>query len=85
MPNIPPWKTNTFSRSNAINEGVKKSNTPNVVIMDNDVLIQKDVFDKSISLVDSFFDFVYPFNRMVRQIYDIGGSVEDFNFDDVNV
>lgn len=72
-----------FSRSNSINEGVKKANTSNVVIMDNDVLIQKDVFDESLSLLDSFFDFVYPFNRMVRQIYDMGERVEDFNFDDV--
>ena len=73
-----------FCKSIAINEGVKKSNTSNLVIMDNDVLIQKEVFDKALSLIDSFFDFVFPFNRMVQQIYEIQDGVENLNFDDIH-
>ena len=72
-----------FNKSAAVNEGVKRAITSNVVMMDSDVLIEKCVFDKSLSLLDSFFDFVYPFNRMVQQIYSIGEGVEKFNFDDI--
>ena len=73
-----------FNKSAAVNEGVKKATTSHVVMMDSDVLIEKDVFDKSLSLLDSFFDFVYPFNRMVQQIYSIGESIENFDFSNVD-
>ncbi|AMD16601.1 hypothetical protein TL18_00245 [Methanobrevibacter sp. YE315] len=67
-----------FCKSIAINEGVKNCNTEYIAISDSDVLIPKDIFNESLSLIASFFDFLYPFNRMVKQIY---GYVDYTNVD----
>ena len=78
------YSSKSFNKSVAANEGVKKASTPFIAIMDSDVLISKETFDKTLSLINSFYDFVYPFNRMVKQIYDPFIDVENFNFDEVD-
>ena len=73
-----------FNKAIAINNGVKECKTPYVAIMDSDVLIDKKCFDESLYLIDQFYDFIYPFNRMVKQIYEDITDIENFDFDSVD-
>ncbi|AMD16602.1 hypothetical protein TL18_00250 [Methanobrevibacter sp. YE315] len=72
-----------FNKPNAINEAIKKCITPIVAIMDYDVLVPKNSFDQSLSLVDSFYDFVYASNNYVKKINNKIELINDFNFENI--
>jgi len=73
-----------FSRSSAINNGVKSSKTPYIFISDADVVLPKPVYDKSLSLISKYYDFVFPFDRKIMDITDKDEFMKDYNFDSVN-
>ena len=74
-----------FSRSNLINNGVEESTTPFICIQDGDVVLPKDMYEYSLSLLDSGFDLVYPFNRKVNQILDKQSFINDFDFENTPI
>lgn len=73
-----------FSRSSAINNGVKSSKTPYIFISDADVVLPKQVYNKSLSLISKNYDFVFPFDRKIMDITDKDEFMKDYNFDSVN-
>ncbi|WP_406532119.1 glycosyltransferase [Methanobrevibacter sp.] len=70
-----------FSRSSAINCGVKASKTPYIFISDADVVLPKRVYDKSLSLISNYYDFVFPFDRKIMDITNKKEFMKDYNFD----
>lgn len=54
-----------FSRSNAINNGVKKSKGDTLIICDADVFLKKEVIDEAIKLIPKF-PFIIPFGYVIK-------------------
>lgn len=75
---------NLFNKSIAINNGVKKCTTPYVAIMDYGILVSKESFDNALSLVDSFYDFVYASNNYFKKIDDSNVLINGFDFDNID-
>lgn len=59
------------SRSELINDAVRKIDTEYVLICDDNSLISKNVFYKSIALLFSKYDFVYPSDRSYIKISEL--------------
>lgn len=73
-----------FNKSIAINNAVKICNTPYVAIMDYGILVPKKSFDNALSLVDSFYDFVYASNDYFKEIDNLVNLLNDFDFKKIN-
>ena len=73
-----------FNKSIAINNAVKKCSTPYVAIMDYGVLVSKKSFDNALSLVDSFYDFVYASNNYFKKIDNPHDLINGFDFDKID-
>lgn len=74
----------SFNKVIAINNAVKKCSTPYVAIMDYKILVPKESFDRALSLVDSFYDFVYASNDYFKKIDNKINLMQNFDFEKIN-
>lgn len=72
-----------FSLAASVNNGVMETETPYFAMMDNDCLIKKENIGMAISLLDSGFEVVHPFNRKVKDIVDKEKFIEGYDFDTI--
>ena len=69
-----------FNKAYAINNGVLESKTPYFAIVDIDCLTEKKNIDLALHLLDSGFEVVHPFNRIIKDVVDKEKFIEEYDF-----